>query len=89
MIDLERKCAREGGRITHMFANNVQYGQALKFVVEQSFYQMVTENARVAGNDRNPNGRAAQVRSGHPIPGYRRPGQGVPHFRCPSTSCLL
>ena len=86
MIDLERKCSREGARISHMFMSNVQFGQALKSLSSKVTYQMVTENARVATNDRNPNGRAAQVSfSGIEFQGIGGPVRVFPDFRCPST----
>jgi hypothetical protein len=87
MIDLERKCAREGARVSHMFMNTVQFGQALKSLSSKVSYQMVSENARVAASDdRNPSGRSAQVSfAGIQFNGIGGPVKVFPDFRCPST----
>jgi hypothetical protein len=79
-IDLERKCARENARISHIFMNNVQYGQLLKSLSSKVVYEPVTENARGA------DGPVATVS----FAGVQFAGAGglvkvFPDFRCPST----
>lgn len=51
MIDLERKCHREGAKVTHIFMNNVQYGQMLKALVGKVIYTPTVQNARNAEGD--------------------------------------
>jgi hypothetical protein len=80
LIDLERKCARENARITHMFCNNVQYGQALKSLSSKVVFSPTTENARGA------NGPVATIS----FAGVKFQGAGgevkiFPDFNCPST----
>lgn len=80
LIDLERKCARENARVTHMFMNNVQYGAMLKSLSTKIVYSRISENARSA------NGTVATVSfSGIEFQGAGGAVKVFPDFNCPST----
>jgi hypothetical protein len=80
VIDLERKCARENARISHIFLNNVQYGQMLKSLGSKVVYEPTTENAR------GQSGPVATISfSGVQFAGAGGLVKVFPDFRCPST----
>lgn len=80
MIDLERKCAREGAHVDTIIVNNVQYAQLLKSLSSKVVYQFQETAARSA------NGPVATVSfSGIEFMGMGGKVKVFPDFNCPST----
>lgn len=83
LIDLERKCTREGAHITHIFVNNVQYGAMLKSLATKIVYNRTQENAR------SSTGNVGSISfSGIEFEGSGGTVKVYPDFNCPSTKAF-